>query len=56
MSVLTKRIRSSAEQIQKDIMRAKKPSLQFPVRSLKNVRYNPKKGSLPWERNGRQGP
>ncbi len=44
MSVLTKKIQSSAEQIQKDIMRAKKPSLQLPVRSLQNVQYNRRRG------------
>ncbi len=44
MSALGKRIRNSAEQIQKDIMRARKPSLQLPVRSLQNVQYNRRKG------------
>ena len=44
MTALTKRIRSSAEQIQSDILRARKPSLQLPVRSLQNVQYNRRKG------------
>lgn len=41
---LKRRIRKSAEQIQSDILRRKKPTLQLPVRSLQNVRYNPRKG------------
>ena len=44
MTALTKRIRSSAEQIQIDILRAKKPSLQLPVRSLQNVQYDRRRG------------
>lgn len=44
MTALTKRIRSSAERIQTDILRTRKPSLQFPVRSLQNVRYDRRKG------------
>jgi DNA topoisomerase-6 subunit A len=44
MTALTKRIRSSAEQIQADILRTRKPSLQFPVRSLQNVQYSRQKG------------
>ena len=44
MTALTKRIRSSAEQIQIDILRAKKPSLQLPVRSPQNVQYDRRRG------------
>jgi DNA topoisomerase VI subunit A len=41
---LTRRIRGSAEQIQNDILRTRKPSLQLPVRSLQNVHYDRRKG------------
>ena len=44
MKGLSKRIRNSAEQVEADILRDRKPTLQLPVRSLQNVQYNPRKG------------
>ena len=44
MSGLGKRIQTQAGQIAADIQRRKKPSMQLPVRSLQNVRYDPGKG------------
>ena len=37
-------IRTSAENIHNRIMARKKPTMKFPVRSLSNVRYQPKRG------------
>jgi len=44
MNDLSKRIHGSARQIEADILRSRKPSLELPVRSLQNVHYNPAKG------------
>jgi len=44
MNPLSKRIRGSAEQIESDILRNRRPTLQLPVRSLQNVLYQPGKG------------
>ena len=44
MKHVLKSIEMSALKIEKDILQRKKPTLQFPVRSLKNVRYNPERG------------
>jgi len=44
MNPLSKRIRSSAQQVEADILRNRRPSLQLPVRSLQNVQYTPRKG------------
>jgi len=44
MKNLSKKIRGSAQQIETDILRNRKPSLQLPVRSLQNVHYSPSKG------------
>ena len=37
-------IKSEARQIQNKILRKKTPSLKFPIRSLSNVVYQPRKG------------
>jgi len=37
-------IESEARQIQNKILRKKTPSLKFPIRSLSNVVYQPRKG------------
>jgi DNA topoisomerase-6 subunit A len=41
---ILKSIETSAVKVEKDILQRKKPTLQFPVRSLRNVRYNPGRG------------
>jgi DNA topoisomerase-6 subunit A len=38
------RIREIGEQIAQDIQKRKKPAMSFPIRSLANVRYDPKAG------------
>jgi len=43
-SEAAKRIVLIAEQIYRDILRKKKPSMRFPVRSLANVKYDAKRG------------
>jgi len=44
MKPLSRKIRASAEQVEADILRDRRPSLQLPVRSLQNVQYSPSKG------------
>jgi DNA topoisomerase-6 subunit A len=41
---LLKRIRSEAGVVRTSILKGRKPSLRFPVRSLQNVKYQPKVG------------
>lgn len=44
MNDALKKIKDSAKRVQGDIKKRKKPSLQLPLRSLSNVRYDPKTG------------
>ena len=44
MSILSKQIQKSAQAVEADILKNRKPSLQLPVRSLQNVRYDLHKG------------
>ena len=39
-----KRIQSEAQTVYKQAIGRKKPSMRFPIRSLQNVRYSPRKG------------
>src|SRR5436309_7778441 len=39
-----KKIEKTAEEIRQAILKHQKPSLKFPLRSLSNVRYDPKSG------------
>ena len=43
-SPVVKKIRSQAGKVEKTILAGDKPTLKFPIRSLSNVRYDPKKG------------
>ncbi|MEW6366978.1 MAG: DNA topoisomerase IV subunit A [Acidobacteriota bacterium] len=43
---VVRRIKASSDGIYRKILARKKPSMQFPVRSLANVRYHPSKGYL----------
>jgi len=44
VSILSKQIQKSAQAVEADILKNRKPSLQLPVRSLQNVRYDLRKG------------
>jgi DNA topoisomerase-6 subunit A len=44
VSAVVKNIVASAHKVEQDILKRKKPTLHFPVRSLRNVRYNPASG------------
>lgn len=46
MSKVVERIRQSSRGIYNKILARKKPTMQFPIRSLNNVRYHPSKGYL----------
>ncbi|HKQ98216.1 MAG TPA: DNA topoisomerase IV subunit A [Candidatus Polarisedimenticolia bacterium] len=39
-----KKIQSTAGEVHRDIIKRRKPSLKFPLRSLSNVKYDPKEG------------
>ena len=39
-----KKIEHAAEEVRKTILKRQKPTLKFPLRSLSNVKYDPKKG------------
>src|SRR5712692_5974193 len=39
-----KKIEKTAEEIHRTILKRQKPRLRFPLRSLSNVKYTPKKG------------
>jgi len=41
---VTKKIKGTAEGVHRDILKRRKPSLKFPLRSLSNVKYDPKAG------------
>src|SRR5213593_2604399 len=43
-SATVKKIESTAEEVRKTILKRQKPRLRFPLRSLSNVKYDPKKG------------
>src|SRR3990172_1983362 len=43
-SPVLKKIEHTAEQIRTTILKRQKPNLKFPLRSLSNVKYDPKKG------------
>jgi DNA topoisomerase-6 subunit A len=47
---VTKKIKDEARRIKTSIVGGKKPSMKFPLRSLSNVRYNPKAGFLEMKR------
>ena len=44
MSKVAAKIRSAAQDIYRTVLRKRRPSLDLPVRSLDNVRYNPRAG------------
>jgi DNA topoisomerase-6 subunit A len=44
MTQTIKRIKKSASYIQEKILKKQKPSMSFPIRSLSNVKYTPKRG------------
>lgn len=44
MSRVTEKIRENADQVYKRVLRRKKPSMHIPIRSLGNVKYDPRKG------------
>jgi DNA topoisomerase-6 subunit A len=44
MNTVVKSIRSQARDVHKAILKRRKPDLKFPIRSLANVRYDPKRG------------
>ena len=44
MSELVKKIEKEARSIRDKILRKQKPSMKFPLRSLSNVRFDPKAG------------
>jgi len=46
MSSVIAQIKQSSSEIYRKILARKKPSMRFPVRSLSNVRYDPRKGFL----------
>jgi len=41
---MSKKIKDSANDIYKKIIKNKKPSMKFPIRALTNIKYDPKKG------------
>src|SRR3989449_8917728 len=43
-SATVKKIENTAEEVRKTILKRQKPRLRFPLRSLSNVKYDPKKG------------
>src|SRR5213593_3224616 len=43
-SATVKKIESTAEEVRTTILKRQKPRLRFPLRSLSNVKYDPKKG------------
>src|SRR6267143_495543 len=43
-SATIKKIESTAEEVRRTILKRQKPRLRFPLRSLSNVKYDPKKG------------
>ncbi len=43
-SATVKKIESTAEEVRRTILKRQKPRLRFPLRSLSNVKYDPKKG------------
>ena len=43
-SSVTKRIKTEATRIKGTILKGRKPAMKFPLRSLSNVRYQPKQG------------
>ncbi|MGD8414171.1 MAG: DNA topoisomerase VI, partial [Candidatus Latescibacterota bacterium] len=47
---VNKKIKDEARRIKTSILGGRKPSMKFPMRSLSNVRYNPKAGFLEMKR------
>jgi DNA topoisomerase-6 subunit A len=45
-TTVVKKIKDEAKRVKTSILGGKKPSMKFPLRSLSNVRYNPKAGYL----------
>src|SRR5881296_3504118 len=43
-SATVKKIESTAEEVHRKILKGQKPSMKFPLRSLSNVKYDPKAG------------
>src|SRR5256712_10179658 len=43
-SATVKKIESTAEEVRRTILKKQKPRLRFPLRSLSNVKYDPKSG------------
>jgi DNA topoisomerase-6 subunit A len=43
-ATVTKKIKGTAEEVHRDILKRRKPTLKFPLRSLSNVKYDPKAG------------
>lgn len=55
MSALVKKIEKEAKSIRDKILRKQKPSMKFPLRSLSNVRFDPKAGTSRWDARRRSG-
>lgn len=47
---VTKKIKDEAKRVKASILGGRKPSMKFPMRSLSNVRYNPRAGYLQMKR------
>ena len=43
-NAVDKKIETTAGEVHRDILKRRKPSLKFPLRSLSNVKYDPKEG------------
>src|SRR5678815_3579079 len=46
MSRTVDKIKGQAEEVRQKILKKQKPSMKFPLRSLSNVKYDPKQGYL----------